>query len=489
MRFLTSCICFIALVFTLHTPLQTDDMTAAVVAAVGGDTTGMTALESASTGGMPRLSRALARLESHRRLLMLAAHPDDEDTRALAWLAQTGGEAAYLSLNRGEGGQNLIGDELGVGLGLIRSRELLAARQVDGARQYFSRAYDFGFTRSLDETLTRWSREVLIEDSVRVIRRFKPQVLVSVFPPDERAGHGHHQAAGVLAAEVIEAAADPTLFPELGPAWRVTTLFRSAWWDPSAATVRFSLGTLDRFNGRSIMQTALASRSQHRSQDMGLVQPLGHATGALIWESGGDGTPSTELFTGVDTELEAIAALLPEGETRDAVAAHLFDIASRAGLTRWSVLTLTPQEAASAVAQIVQALDEAISIVSGIESDGAIHARQLLVEKRSIAVEALATAAGIAADAWTDREEVVAGAELEVQAELWSSAGVEVGEVRIEPRGWPLVSSTEREAEGRRFRTEVTAARTLVVQVPADAKPSVPYFLENPLDGDLFDWT
>ena len=133
---------------------------------------------------------------------MIGAHPDDEDTTLLALVARgMGGEAGYLSLSRGEGGQNLIGPELGVGLGLIRSRELLAARGLDGARQFFSRAYDFGFTKSLDETLRFWPEPVLLEDAVRVIRRFKPQVVVAVFPPDPRAGHGQHQASGLVAGE------------------------------------------------------------------------------------------------------------------------------------------------------------------------------------------------------------------------------------------------------------------------------------------------
>ncbi len=128
-------------------------------------------LEPVSSGGLVVVDRALARLSVHARLLVIGAHPDDEDNALLTWVGRgLGGEAAYLSLSRGEGGQNLIGSELGVELGAIRTGELLAARRLEGSRQYFSRAYDFGYTRSLEETFERWPRAVLREDTIRIIR-------------------------------------------------------------------------------------------------------------------------------------------------------------------------------------------------------------------------------------------------------------------------------------------------------------------------------
>ena len=136
-------------------------------------------------------------LGHYRRVLVIGAHPDDEDTELLTVLVRgMGAEAAYLSLNRGEGGQNLIGPELGEALGLIRTEELLAARRLDGARQYFTRAYDFGFSKTLDETWAEWPRDTILKDVVRIVRRFRPQVLVSIFRGNPRDGHGQHQAAG-----------------------------------------------------------------------------------------------------------------------------------------------------------------------------------------------------------------------------------------------------------------------------------------------------
>ena len=296
-------------------------------------------LEPASTGGLKALDRALVRIASHRRLLIIAAHPDDEDTALLTWVARgLGGEAAYLSLSRGDGGQNLIGPELGVGLGLLRSRELESARRIDGARQYFARAYDFGYTRSLEETLERWPRQVLLEDAMRVIRRFKPQVVVAVFPPTAAAGHGHHQASALIAREVFELSADARAFPGLDaeglPPWKVSSFYRSAWFDPAAATHEIDLGTLEPFTGRSILQLALASRSQHRCQDMGSLQPLGDATGRLTWVAGAGGPDEDSIFAGVDTRLTAIADLLSAGELRRETAARLARVAEIAAGAR-----------------------------------------------------------------------------------------------------------------------------------------------------------
>ncbi|RMH17684.1 MAG: PIG-L family deacetylase, partial [Acidobacteria bacterium] len=277
----------------------------------------MRVLEPASTGGVAELDRALARLTTHRRMLIIAAHPDDEDNRLLALVARgQGGEAAYFSLSRGEGGQNLIGEELGVGLGILRSRELLAARHVDGGRQFFSRAYDFGYTRSLAETFARWPRDELLVDAVRAVRRFKPQVVVAIFPPDRRAGHGQHQASAVIAREAFDRAGDAGAFPELRAEgllpWSPQAFYRAAWWDPDAAGVTLPLGGIDPASGRSIFQLAMASRSQHRSQDMGLLQPLGDAAASLLWEAGA-GAEGDDLWSGIDVRLEAIAAPLAPG--------------------------------------------------------------------------------------------------------------------------------------------------------------------------------
>src|SRR5579871_6398955 len=137
-------------------------------------------------------------------VLYLAAHPDDENSRLIAYMAKDRlYRTAYLSMTRGDGGQNLIGDEQGIELGLIRTQEMLAARRVDGAEQFFSRAFDFGFTKTTEEALKTWDKEKILSDVVWVIRKFQPDVIITRFPEDSRAGHGHHSGSAVLAHEAF----------------------------------------------------------------------------------------------------------------------------------------------------------------------------------------------------------------------------------------------------------------------------------------------
>jgi LmbE family N-acetylglucosaminyl deacetylase len=157
----------------------------------------------------------LKKLQVLGSVLYVAAHPDDENNSFLPYLAKEKKyRTAYLSLTRGDGGQNLIGSEQGIELGLIRTQELLAARRIDGAEQYFSSAYEFGFSKTSDETLKIWNREKVLSDMVWVIRKFQPDVIINRFPGDARAGHGHHAASAILSQEAFYAAADPKRFPE-----------------------------------------------------------------------------------------------------------------------------------------------------------------------------------------------------------------------------------------------------------------------------------
>src|SRR5262249_18613686 len=169
-------------------------------------------LDQGGTG----LGLALRRLPITARVLYVTAHPDDENNAVLVGLSRgLGVRTALLTLTRGDGGQNLIGPELGEALGVLRTEELAAARGIDGARQFFTRAFDFGFSKTSEETLRIWPRDSVLKDMVRVIRRFRPQVIVSVWTGTPTDGHGHHQASGILAREAFHAAGDSTRFPEL----------------------------------------------------------------------------------------------------------------------------------------------------------------------------------------------------------------------------------------------------------------------------------
>lgn len=451
------------------------------------------ALDPASTGGIAEVDRDLQRLVVDERLLVVGAHPDDEDTALLALVSRgLGGEAAYMALSRGEGGQNVVGPELGADLGLIRTQELLAARRVDGGRQYFSRAFDFGYTTSLAETLEKWPKAALLEDVVRVIRRFRPQVIVSVFPNDGRGGHGQHQAAGVVAHEAFKAAGDPKAFPELAkqglPPWKAQALYRETWFDREATTMTLPIGVIDPLSGHSIYQIAAASRSRHRSQSMGRLEEIGPREARLAWVAGAGGKEATQPFAGVDTRLRAIAALLPEGEARSEVATEL-DLAERSAAAARA--HLAPEDLAAAapdIAAAAQHLELARERAARLGAAGEA-AVEILEEKLAYAHRALAAAAGLVVDATTARAAVVPGEPVKIKLAVWNAG---TGKVRLEGLsaqsfdGWkvdvPALAPRDL-APGELYEATLEADPT------AAATPTQPYFLRRPRHGEMYDWS
>lgn len=231
--------------------------------------------------------RAIERLSVVGSVLYVAAHPDDENTRLLVWLEQ--GQkvrAGYLSLTRGEGGQNLIGPEQAPMLGVIRTQELLAARGVDGALQLFGRERDFGYSKSADETLRIWGHDEALADVVWAIRRFRPDVIVTRFSPDDHDTHGHHTASAMLAVEAFAAAADPARFPDhqkLVQPWQAKRVVwnRGVWRDTKpeelAGFTPVDVGGYDPVLGVSWGEVAARARSMHKSQGFGASPQRGPA--------------------------------------------------------------------------------------------------------------------------------------------------------------------------------------------------------------------
>ena len=455
---------------------------------------GPSALEPPETGGVEVVDRALAKLSTHKRLLVVAAHPDDEDTSLIALVSRgMGGEAAYLSLSRGEGGQNLIGPELGVGLGLLRSRELLAAREVDGGRQFFTRAYDFGFTRSLDETLRLWPREVLLEDAVRVIRRFKPQVVVSIFPGVPSPTHGQHQAAGVTAFEAFPLAGDPQALPQLAAEglapWQPQALYRSTFFDRDATTIVLPTSRVDPLAGRSIYQIAMASRSQHRSQDMGQLQRLGPQETRVAWVKGGAGVEARDLFAGIDTSLPGIAATVPDPERQRHAREHLEAVQVAAERARGA---LTPARIAAVVPDFLEILKH-LRAVRAFLAEKPVPAEapvlELIDEKIEAAETGLAAAAGVAVDAATEREALTAGETFPVQAVVWASGSVPIERAAVSLVPSPEWGGAPVAGEPKDLAAGALGTWDLQATVPAQAPPTTPYFLKKPLAGSLYDWS
>lgn len=231
-----------------------------------------------------QLKHRIDKLSKLGTVLYFAAHPDDENTRLIAWLSgEQHYRTAYLSLTRGDGGQNLIGTEQGIELGLIRTQELLAARKIDKGEQYFSAAYDFGFSKTHQETFKFWQKEEILKEAVFIIRKLQPDVIITRFPPDSRGGHGHHQASAILAQEAFIAAGDPTRFPEqlddLQP-WKAKRLvWNTANFGGMDNTSDDQLQVvLDDYNpllGVSYGEIAARSRSEHKSQGFGAALTRG----------------------------------------------------------------------------------------------------------------------------------------------------------------------------------------------------------------------
>jgi LmbE family N-acetylglucosaminyl deacetylase len=286
---------------------------------------------------------ALRKLEVLASAMYVAAHPDDENTRLIAWLANGRlADTAYLAMTRGDGGQNLIGPEIGEQLGIIRSQELLAARRIDGGHQFFTRAIDFGFSKSPEEALRFWDKEAILADVVRVYREFQPDVVITRFPSGERQTHGHHTASAILAGEAMDAAGDPARFHDQLDrltTWKPRRLFwnTSPWFYDKKEDfkperlVKVDVGGYNPLLGESYPELAARSRSMHRSQGFGsggqrgevleylepvagdaagLVAPAapggaaaagGTAAGGGTAAAEGATAQATDLFAGIDT--------------------------------------------------------------------------------------------------------------------------------------------------------------------------------------------
>ena len=459
--------------------------------------------------GATALGLTLRRLGNTARVLVIAAHPDDENTPLLGALALgSGADVAYLSLTRGEGGQNAIGPELQEALGLLRSEELLAARRLDGPAQFFTRAYDFGFSKSADEAFHHWPRDSVLADVVRVIRVFRPDVVVSIFSGTPRDGHGQHQAAGILAHAAFEAAGNPARFPEqisegLLP-HSPRKLYQAPWRGADRPTVRLSTGALDPLLGRSHYQVAMASRSRHRSQEMGQLERLGPASLDLV-RVGPDGAalPGEEAtpFEGVDTTLAQRAAALGAAGAPVARILAAYDAAVLALRSEFN--PFDPQRLVPGLARAAELLARADSFLEAKPLRGAA-ARELrfhLAREAEDVNRALALAAGLVLDVVADHERVVPGQTFSLELTVWNGGAVPV-RVRslspVLPDGWEARLVATCAAAGRDCPDagpgDTVAPGALLVQryevsVPADAPATEPYYLRKPRHGDMYRWT
>ena len=448
---------------------------------------------------------ALRQLDGVKRVLMIGAHPDDEDSSLLATLARgMGVETAYLSLTRGDGGQNIIGPELGEGLGIIRTGELEAARVLDGGRQFFTRAFDYGFSRSAAEAFAHWPREEVLRDVVSVIRTFRPQVIISVWAGTPRDGHGQHEASGILANEAFDAAADPGRFPNLGgnaaEPWRADKLYHSVRFrgpGSGEAPLTIQTGTFDPLLGRSYHQLAMESRSKHRSQEMGAAQTLGDRTSGLrlVQNRVGGLEDDRGIFAGIDTTLAGLADGLPARAVpvvRSAIAAYRTAI-HKAGA---SLDAVQPSRAAGPLGRAYLSLEFTFGLLRGI-GDSAAPLAEALAVRAGLVRSALLKAASVVIEVRAGDDLVVAGEDVMLDVQLWNGGPFRIDGAVLRSAGGEQDVALPAEFLGAEGQTEEPqsleageiARWSYRVRLRESLAASRLYYLGAPRDGDMYRWT
>ncbi len=423
--------------------------------------------------GTAELEQRLHKLNELGTFLMIAAHPDDERTALLAYFARGRHmRAAYLSLTRGEGGQNLIGPEQGAQLGLIRTQELLDARQIDGAEQFFTRAIDFGFTKTVAETLEKWGHDRILSDIVWVIRRYRPDVVILGFSGTPRDGHGQHQTSAILGKEAYEAASDPQRFPEqlkyVQP-WHAKRLVRAAGFsgfgfsfgrgasdgnqsgEPKAGEVE--TGAFNPVLGYSYDELAVLSRSMHHSQGTGAMRRPGDSISDFELV---EGPPAPhDPFDGIDTSWSRFPGGAP-------IAAALGD-AIRA------FESSHPEKAIPYLAKarpLIAAISDPLAKVKLAELD-----------------EAIAECAGFWAEVQAQQPDVIPGADLTVTTTVLSRSRVDVS---FESARFEGMWNEALPKEAARLPYNEPVAIPVTRAVPPSQPYSQPYWLAKPATGDAY---
>lgn len=412
-------------------------------------------------GGAAELQQTLERLNVLGSVMMLAAHPDDENTAVLTYFARGRHlETIYVSATRGEGGQNLVGTEQGELMGLIRTQELLGSRRIDGAKQFFTRAIDFGYSKTPDEALGQWGRDVLVSDLVRAIRRFRPDVIIARFPPPPGSGgHGQHTAVGYVGEAAMEAAADSSMFPEqlaegLEP-WQAKRYYWNAFAfrgpppppEHPEDRVTTEIGGYNAILGKSYGAIAGEGRSLHRSQGFGASQPKG-ARSASFDHVAGERVEG-DLFADVDTSWGRV----PGGE-------RVGDLLSQA-LGRYEITEPTA---------ILPLLVEAYHEMGRLDGDW-------VERKRPQLLHAIELATGLWLDATAERWDVVPGEPVEIELTAINRSVADVRWLGAELRGF---AEAGYDAASTQLLASRPAQHSINVTAPADLPASKQPWLVNP---------
>jgi len=393
-------------------------------------------------------------------VLYIAAHPDDENTQLFAWLARGRHcRTAYLSLTRGDGGQNVLGPELGEQLGVIRTHELLAARRLDGARQFFTRALDFGFSKNPEETLSIWNRQEVLADIVRVIRTFRPDIVIIRTSPDQRRTHGHHTASGILGLEAFRLAGDPKAFPDQLPAlspWQPRRILLnvgffgppgSAQPPPDPSLIKVDVSGNDPLSGDSFSAIAGRSRAMHKTQGFdNFAMPPGMTARPEYFRVLGGEPASQDLFEGIDTTW----GRFPGGAAIARLAAEI-------------TAQFSPADPSASVPALLQ-------LRAGL---AALPADPVIDGKRSQLDRILQSCLGLSVETVVPNPEVAPGEDISLNhTVVLRSAAIPVRWIGVRYPG-PAAAAEAPVS----LKPGVPALRTEVRRLPADAPLSQPYWL------------
>jgi len=449
------------------------------------------------------LGQLLKRLNNTKSVMMIGAHPDDEDSGLLAYLARgENARTAYLSLTRGDGGQNRLGKELFEPLGIIRTEELLQARTLDGAEQFFTRAFDYGYSKTLAEAKSKWDEKIILCDVVSAIRFFQPLVVISRFSGTPRDGHGQHQYAGYISKPAVEAAADPNQCKNAGNPWKVKKFYRSFRSRNEKPTVRMNTGKYDRHIGRSYFQIAIQGRSQHKSQEQGFLELKGDRfSQAILVESSVPKVENeTSIFDGIDTSLENFPktiGLSGEIETEDFK--KLGDLARKANNA------FIKNDFAGVANYLKKGLASSISIWEGL-----FDREKLLKRRKSQSIKhlspifnyalflrrdflkAIKLSTGLQIDAISNREMITNGENFTTSVKVFfpEDSGIKIKSIELLERwGFEITEGKEivdNSRFGRFFRETARVSKTFNIKVSKDPKYTQPYFLEKKKEGYLY---
>ena len=398
-----------------------------------------------------KIYHEISQLRHLTNVLYFAAHPDDENTRLLAYLVNDKHlRTAYLSLTRGDGGQNILGSEQGAALGLIRTHELLEARKLDGAEQFFTRAIDFGFSKNYTETFKHWDDNLLTADAVWVIRKYRPDVIICRFPPNEMAGHGQHAASAIIAEKAFKAAGDANKYPEqlsTYPTWQPKRILLNTYKFGDRNTTsedqfKLPVGQYEPLLGMGVGELAGISRSVHKSQGAGTPSTPGIQT-EYFKIVGGD-EPKNSLFDGVDITWDRVGRKEIGNEIKQILKAYDFK---------------HPEESLPALLSLRKE-------IATVKDD------YWRTEKLEELDNVILHCAGIMAELYTQQQESIAGNTLPFTLKIVARSEAPVTITHI---NWLTKDSTT----NIKLKNDSLLTLQSTITIPANIQPTEPYWLKN----------